>query len=286
MVLDESYTLADGTPVPRLGLGTWMIDDDRAAQAVRDAVGLGYRMVDTAQAYGNEAGVGEGVRTCGVPREELFVGSKIAAEIKDHDRAAASIDATLAAMGLDYLDQMIIHSPEPWDSFHNGAEHYLEGNLEVWAALEEAQKAGKVREIGVSNFMVADLDNILDHATVRPAVNQVLCHVGSVPSDVMAHCAENSILVEAYSPVAHGALLGSPELAVMAARYGVSVPQLCIRYVLQLGCVALPKTADPAHMASNAAVDFTISDTDMTALDAMGDVDYGADARFPVFSGR
>lgn len=117
-------------------------------------------------------------------------------------------------------------------------------------------------------------------------MNQVLCHVGSVPSDVMAHCAENSILVEAYSPVAHGALLDSPELAVMAARYGVSVPQLCIRYVLQLGCVALLKTADPAHMASNAAVDFTISDTDMAALDAMGDVDYGADARFPVFSGR
>ena len=153
MILEETYKLADGTAIPKLGLGTWLIDDDKAAQAVRDAVDCGYRLIDTAQAYGNEAGVGEGVRTASVPREQLFVGSKIAAELKDYDSAKKSIDETLEKMGLDYLDQMIIHSPEPWGHFHNGSNHYYHGNLEVWRALEEAKETGKVREIGVSNFL-------------------------------------------------------------------------------------------------------------------------------------
>lgn len=110
-ILDEKYTLADGTDIPRIGLGTWLMDDAEAAGAVRDAVACGYRMIDTAQAYGNETGVGEGVRTCGVPRDRLFIGSKVAAELKDYESARASIDETLQKMGLDYLDQMIIHSP-------------------------------------------------------------------------------------------------------------------------------------------------------------------------------
>lgn len=116
-MLQETYTLTNGVQIPKLGLGTWFIDDDKAAQAVRDAVALGYRLIDTAQAYGNERGVGEGVRTCGAAREELFVASKVAAELKTYDSAAASIDETLRKMGLDYLDQMIIHSPQPWSEF-------------------------------------------------------------------------------------------------------------------------------------------------------------------------
>lgn len=287
MVLDETYTLADGAKIPRMGLGTWMIPDgDTVAQAVRDAVTLGYRMIDTAQAYGNEAGVGEGVRTSGVARDQLFVGSKVEAGIKDYKGAAASIDRTLQVMGLDYLDQMIIHAPEPWGEFHNGEDHYFEGNLEVWRALTEAKAAGKVRHIGVSNFLPEDLANICDNATEKPEMNQILLHVGHTPQELLDYCAERDILVEAYSPIAHGALLGNGDLETMAARYGVTLPQLCVAYVLQLGTVALPKTANPAHMESNATIDFTISDEDMAALRAMEGVDYGDDAAFPVFSGR
>src|SRR4051812_7888754 len=149
MVLDETYTLSNEVSIPKLGLGTWFIDDDRAAQAVRDAISIGYRNIDSAQAYGNERGVGEGVRTSGVAREELFVSTKVAAEIKSYDKAAASIEASLAKLGLDYIDLMLIHSPQPWRDFRGG--DYADGNREVWRALEDAYKAGKLRAIGVSN---------------------------------------------------------------------------------------------------------------------------------------
>ena len=286
MILNETFTLADGTTIPKLGLGTWFIDDDKAAEAVRDAVALGYRLIDTAQAYGNERGVGEGVRTCGVVREELFVASKVAAELKTYEEAAASIDETLGRMGLDYLDQMIIHSPQPWTEFRV-ERRYFEENREVWRALEDAQTAGKVRVIGVSNFLRDDLESLLAGCRVRPAVNQILLHIGNTDSELLEYCAGQGILAEAYSPIAHGEALKNPAIAEMAARYGVSVAQLCIRYAIQLGAVALPKTADPGHMRENAAVDFEISEKDMDALRNVERFrDYGAFNVFPVFSGK
>lgn len=144
MILQETYTLANGIAIPKLGLGTWFIDNNKAAQAVRTAVELGYRLIDTAQAYGNEQGVGEGIRTCGLKREELFVASKVAAEHKTYEDAARSIDETLEKMGLTYLDQMLIHSPQPWREFRT-ERRYFQENRAVWCALEDAQAAGKVR---------------------------------------------------------------------------------------------------------------------------------------------
>lgn len=286
MITKEYYTLATGVRIPKLGLGTWFIPDDKAAEAVRAAVGLGYRLIDTAQAYGNERGVGEGVRTCGVPREELFVASKVAAELKTYDAAAGSIDETLDKMGLTYLDQMIIHSPQPWSEFRAEKRYFAE-NKEVWRALEDAQAAGKVRVIGVSNFLRDDLENLLDDCRVRPMVNQILLHIGNTDEALLDFCRAEGILAEAYSPIAHGEALKNPAIAAMAEKYGVSAAQLCIRYVLQLGTVALPKTADPAHMAGNADVDFTTSDADMDALvHAEHIADYGAFNVFPVFSGK
>lgn len=151
MILQETYKLENGTKIPKLGLGTWCIDNDKAAQTVRTAVTLGYRLIDTAQAYENEQGVGEGIRSCSVSREELFVASKVAAELKTYEAAAASIEETLEKMGLDYLDQMIIHAPQPWNEFRDTKRYFAE-NKAVWRALEDAQAAGKVRVIGVSNF--------------------------------------------------------------------------------------------------------------------------------------
>lgn len=283
-VLEETYTLSNGVEIPKLGLGTWFIDDDKAAEAVRAAVRIGYRNIDTAQAYGNERGVGEGVRTSGVPREELFVSTKLAAEIKDYDQALAAIDGSLEKLGLDHIDLMLIHSPQPWDDFRGG--DYAQGNRAAWRALEEAHQAGKIRAIGVSNFQQHDLENIVEGATVVPHVNQLLVHAGNTPAELLAFCESRQILVEAYSPIAHGAILENAEVRSMAERYGVSVPQLCIRYTLQLGTVSLPKTANPEHMRSNADVDFDITDTDMNALRDLRDVDYGDHSAFPVFSGK
>lgn len=283
-ILNETYTLSNNIMIPKLGLGTWFIDDDKAAQAVRDAVEIGYRNIDTAQAYGNERGVGEGIRTAGVAREVLFVSTKLAAEIKDYDAAVAAIEGSLAALDIGYIDLMLIHAPQPWDDFRGG--DYSEGNLAAWRALEEAHQVGKIRAIGVSNFLEPDLENILDHGTVAPHVNQILVHAGNTPSDLIAYCEEKSILVQAYSPIAHGEILNNPTVQAIAAKYAVSVPQLCIRYTLQLGTVSLPKTTNPDHMRTNAEVDFEITTEDMETLRTLDERDYGEHAVFPVYSGK
>lgn len=286
MILQETYKLENGVKIPKLGLGTWCIDNDKAAQAVRTAVALGYRLIDTAQAYKNEQGVGEGIRSCGVPREELFVASKVAAELKTYEAAAASIEETLKKMGLDYLDQMIIHAPQPWSEFRDTKRYFAE-NKAVWRALEDAQTAGKVRVIGVSNFLKDDLENLLSDCRVQPMVNQILLHISNTDQELLNFCKEQHIQVEAYSPIAHGEALKNPVIAQMAKKYGVSAAQLCVRYVLQLGTVALPKTADPQHMAENAAVDFVLTPEDMAALMQMEHIaDYGEFSFFPVFSGK
>lgn len=282
--LTETYTLSNGVEIPKLGLGTWFIDDDEAPGAVIAAIEAGYRNIDTAQAYGNERGVGEGVRESGVARDELFVSTKLAAEIKDYDEAVAAIDGSLSTMGLDYIDLMLIHAPQPWENFRDG--DYAEGNLAAWKALEEAHQTGKVRAIGVSNFLPADLDNIIANAATAPHVNQILVHAGNTPSDLLAYCESRGIVVEAYSPIAHGEILHNADVKAIAENYGVTVPQLCIRYTIQLGAVSLPKTANPDHMRSNAEVDFMISAEDMDALRDLRERDYGDASTFPVFSGK
>jgi len=282
-ILNETYTLSNGVTVPKLGLGTWFIDNDKAADAVRAAIEIGYRNIDTAQAYGNERGVGEGVRTSGIGREELFVSTKLAAEIKDYDAAAAAIDGSLDALGLERIDLMLIHSPQPWKDFRGG--DYTDGNRQAWRALEDAHRAGKLRAIGVSNFLQEDLEKLLEGSASVPHANQVLVHAGNTPSELMAYCANRNILVEAYSPIAHGEILRNPDVQAMAGKYGVSVPQLCIRYTLQLGAVSLPKTENPDHMRSNADVDFVIAESDMIALRELRARDYGASSVFPIYGG-
>ena len=287
MMMNETYTLANGLAIPKLGLGTWLIDDDKVADAVKAAVDGGYRLIDTAQAYGNERGVGEGVRGCGVPREQLFVGSKVAAEHKTYESAARSIDETLTKMGLDYLDQMIIHSPQPWVEVNQSDNRYVEGNRAAWRALEDAYKAGKVKAIGISNFQIGDIESLLETAEIKPMVNQILLHISNTPLELVDYCQQNGIAVEAYSPIAHGEILHQPDIQAMADKYGVSVPQLCIRYTLQLGTISLPKTANPAHMRTNAAVGFEISAADMETLKHFQPIEsYGASSGFPVYGGK
>lgn len=285
-MLNEHYTLSNGVKIPKLGLGTWMIPNENAAQAVKDAVTLGYRLIDTAQAYGNEQGVGEGVRECDVERSEIFLTSKVAAENKSYESAAKSIDETLAKTGLDYIDMMIIHSPQPWAEFRDEKRYFAE-NKAVWRALEDAYDAGKIRAIGVSNFLIDDLQNILEDCRIKPMVNQILTHIANTPLELIEYCEKNGILCEAYSPIAHGEALKNGVIVETAKKYGVTPARLCIRYTLQLGMVSLPKTGNPQHMKDNAAVDFVISDADMETLKHVEKIkDYGEYTFFPVFSGK
>ena len=286
MILEEKFKLSNGVEIPKLGLGTWFISDDAVVQAVKDAVNLGYRHIDTAQAYQNESGVGKGIKTCGAKREDLFVTTKLAAEVKSYNEAVESIDGSLKKLGLDYIDMMIIHSPKPWAKFHEN-DPYFEGNREAWKALEEAYKAGKLRAIGLSNFEKEDVDNILESCNVKPMVNQILVHISNTPKELIQYCKGKDILVEAYSPIGHGELLKKEEVAEMAKKYNVSVPQLGIRYCLELDLLPLPKTANPDHMKNNADVDFVISEEDMETLKNMPPMeDYGEAGMFPVYGGK
>ncbi|HZJ60657.1 MAG TPA: aldo/keto reductase, partial [Chitinophagaceae bacterium] len=281
MILEENYSLSNGVEIPKLGLGTWFISNENVVQAVKDAAKIGYRHIDTAQAYQNEGGVGEGVRTCGVNRQDMFVTTKLAAEVKAYKDAVASIDSSLGRLGLDYIDLMMIHSPKPWSEYL-GDTSFFEGNREAWRALEEAYKAGKVRAIGLSNFEKADIDNILDYCSVKPMVNQILVHISNTPKEVIQYCQDEGLLVEAHSPIGHGELLKNQEVTAVAKRYKVSVPQLGIRYCLQLGLLPIPKTANPTHMKTNAEVDFIISDSDMQILKNVAQIeDYGNASKFP-----
>lgn len=285
-ILSETYMLSNGVRIPKLGLGTWMIDDPDAAEAVVKAIEIGYRHIDTAQGYGNERGVGEGVRNCGLKRDEIFVTTKLDAGIKDYDGTQAAIERSLNMMELDYIDLLLIHAPQPWTDFRED-KRYDEGNIAAWCAMEKAYKAGRIRAIGVSNFQERDIENIIANSDVKPMVNQVLAHISNTPFSLIDYCREHEILVEAYSPIGHGEMMKNGVVAEMALRYGVSAAQLCVRYCLQLGLLPLPKTANPAHMVQNADVNFTISEEDMHTLRNIEPIrNYGEGAVFPVFGGK
>lgn len=284
MVLNEKQTLLNGNEIPVMGAGVWMIDNEDVAQVVKDALDLGYRHIDTAQSYLNEEGVGRAIRESGIPRKEIFVTTKLEGDIKNYDKAVTEIDKSLERLDMDYVDLMLIHSPQPWAHFREEDNHFFEGNLEAWRALEEAYEAGKIKAIGVSNFQQIDLENLIENGKVKPMVNQVLAHITNVPTDVIEYSQSQDIVVEAYSPIAHGAILDHPTIKEIAEKYEVSSAQLSLRYVLQLDMVALPKSTNKDHMRDNTALDFTISDEDMRTLNELPLIEnYGDDHDMPVF---
>lgn len=268
----NNILLNTGYKIPQIALGVWQIPEDIVAGVVECAIENGYRHIDTAQAYGNEKGVGEGIKRCiekGIlKREEIFVTSKVLAETKKYEEAAASIDESLEKLGTGYIDLMLIHCPQPWDEFTLKDYRYFQENKAVWKALEEAVKAGKVRTIGVSNFRIDDIENVLSDCEIRPAVNQCSAQIGHTPLEVFEYCQKEGIAFEAYCPNGHGDTLKDPKVIELAARYGVSPAQLCIRYVYQLGMIALPKSTNPDHIKANLDIDFEISEEDMEMLKA------------------
>lgn len=274
--LTDAVTLANGQTIPQVGFGTWLLKEgDECYRAVSDALRLGYRHIDTARAYHNEASVGRAIRDSGIPREEIYVTSKLPAEAKSYEAALAEFETTMAEIGLDHLDLYLVHAPWPWDEMGKDCR---EENKVVWRAMEEFLASGRVKAIGVSNFGPDDLASLLPTCTTVPAVDQIRWFVGLDPSDTVAACAGHGIVVEAYSPFAHGLIVNHPEIADIAGRYGVSAPQLCIRYLLQKGAVVLPKATTTAHIRQNGELDFRITNSDMAVLDAMRDTDKHADA--------
>lgn len=276
--------LNNGKDIPMVGLGTWLINNDKVDQVIKDAVSLGYRHIDTAQAYENEEGIGRGIKDCGVAREELFITSKIRAEYKTYEEAKSSIDESLKKLGLDYIDLMIIHAPTPWNEFRETDKNYFKENLEVWKALEDAYDEGKVKAIGVSNFHIEDLDNIINNCRIKPMVNQVLSHVGQTPFDLIDYCNKNNIVVEAYSPIAHGEAYRIKEVENIAKKNNKSFAQVCLKHQLQLGLVVLPKASGFVHLKENIDLDFELSEQEMNILNLVRPLDdYGEHDLFPVF---
>ena len=272
----------NGVEAPTLAYGTWLINDKDAEGCVETALRCGYRHIDTAQAYGNEEGVGRGIKKSGLKREEIFVTTKVQAEHKTYQKAKDSIDESLNKLGLDYIDLILIHCPQPWMEFR-GKKRYFKENIEVWKALEDAYKEGKVRAIGVSNFLIDDLENIFNNCEIKPMANQILLHIGNTPIDVLKFSQENDVVVEAYSPIAHGAALKNKTIIKMAEKYHVSVPQLCIKYTLQLDTISIPKASSEAHIKSNMDLDFEIYEEDMVELIKLNETNYGLDSFWPVF---
>ncbi|HMN79338.1 MAG TPA: aldo/keto reductase [Burkholderiaceae bacterium] len=265
--MSPAFTLSNGVAIPGIGIGTWQIPDGAATyDAVAFALANGYRHVDTARAYGNEASVGRALRDSRLPRDEVFITSKLPAEIKDAAAARASFEATMQALQLDRLDLYLIHAPWPWN--RRGQDHARQ-NSEVWRVFENLYEAGRVRAIGVSNFDVNDLRKIMADCRVAPMVDQIKFFIGNTQHELVDFCRAHDIQVEGYSPLATGALLGNADVRALAERHGVSVAQICIRYVLQKGVVALPKSVTPARIIQNRQVDFQIGAEDMDRLDRL-----------------
>ena len=247
-VLTETFTLSNGVEIPKVGFGTWQIPDgDETYDSVRTALDAGYRHIDTAAAYGNEGSVGRAVRDSGIPRDEIFITTKLRAEIKDADGARAAFERSTSTLDLGVIDLYLIHAPWPWT--HIGSDHRA-GNIEVWKVFEELYAAERVRSIGVSNFVVRDLESLTGATDVVPHADQIRWFVGHTEPETTAWCEQHGVLVEGYSPLATGKLLGDDRLAGIAEKYGVSVAQLSIRYLLEHGVLPLPKSVTPDRIFS------------------------------------
>ena len=258
------YTLSNGIKIPSVGFGTWQTPNGEvAAQAVQDAIEAGYRHIDTAQAYGNERGVGEGIRRSGIARSELFVTTKLTNDNHFYDITKTSFEQSLADLGLDYVDLFLIHWPRPL----NVRDRWQEANAETWRAMEELYEEGKIRALGISNFQPHHIDALLQTARIKPVVNQIRLCPGCTQDKLVEYSRSLGMILEGYSPLGTGKIFDVEEVRNIADKYGKSVAQVCIRWSLQMGFLPLPKSVNKERIVSNLDVfDFELSDADMAYL--------------------
>jgi 2,5-diketo-D-gluconate reductase A len=253
--------LNDGHSIPQIGLGTSPLNDAEVAPAVVSAIEAGYRHIDTAYRYGNERGVGQGIRDSGIPREELFVTTKLDGQFQGADRAVAGLAESLERLGLDYVDLLLIHWPLPQ------RDEYVS----TWQTFEKLHAAGKARSIGVSNFKPAHIERLLAETSIRPVANQIQLNPGITRPEQRAYDAAQGIVTVAWSPLSQGReLLGHPTLAALAAKYGKTPGQIVLRWHVELGNVAIPKSANPTRQRENIDVfDFALTDDEVAAITAL-----------------
>ena len=262
----DKFILNDKVEIPAVGLGTWQSPKTDAYNAVRAAIDCGYRHVDTAYAYDNEDAVGKAVKECGVPREQIFITTKLPSDIKSYDGAKEYCERSLKALGVDYLDLYLIHAPWPWSDVGIDC---TQGNIEAWKAMIDLKKEGKLRSVGVSNFNGEQIDSLINATGVVPSVNQIRFFIGNTQEPIWKYCKDKGILVEAYSPLATGKIMEIAEIREIAERLGVSLAQLCIKYCLQRGTLPLPKSVTPSRIADNIKLDFQIPESDMALLNGI-----------------
>ena len=262
----NNMKLNNGTIIPLIGYGTWLIEQPIAKECVLNALKLGYRHIDSAQAYGNEVGVGEAMRESKIDRKDIYLTTKVAAEIKSYQEAKDSIEASLKRLNVGYIDLILIHCPQPWKEYGSDKKYYQE-NIEVYKAMEEYYEKGLIKSLGVSNFSIDDLEHLLPYVKVKPVINQIPVHIEHTDLELIKYCKSHGIQVEAYCPNGHGRILDNPVIKEVADKHHVSVAQVCIRYTIELDTISLPKSTSLGHMKENLEVfDFNLDADDMKKL--------------------
>lgn len=256
-----TITLNDGRQIPQLGFGVFQIEPGRTADKVAAALDVGYRHIDTAQMYGNEEGVGKAIADSGIPRDELWITTKLNNDGHGREQAVRRLDESLAALGLDHVDLYLIHWPQP------GQDRYVE----TWQGFEDAKQAGKARSIGVSNFQIPHLDRLAAETSTVPAVNQIEFHPHLVQRELREYLRQHDVALEAWSPIGQGkGLLETPELTELARRHGKSPAQVVLRWHVQLGNIVFPKSNNPERIRENFEIfDFSLSDDDLAAIESL-----------------
>lgn len=262
--LNDAFVLNNGVKIPCIGFGTWDLPDTEiTVNAVKAALAAGYRHIDCAPLYGNQPSVARALREANLAREELFINSKLWNSDRGYDKVLRAFDASLAQLGLDYLDMYLIH----WPATARQCANWREVNADTWRAFEKLYREGRVRAIGVSNFKPHHLTPLLETATVPPMVNQIEYHPGQLQAQVTDFCRSHNILVEAWSPLGEGAMLHNATMVEIARAYNKSVAQVCIKWCLQNGILPLPRSGNAAHIVENAAVfDFELAPQDVQRI--------------------
>lgn len=260
----EYYILANGVKIPKIAFGTWQITGQDAYTSTTYALKAGYVHIDTALAYTNEQEIGRAIKDSKIKREDIFITSKLPAEIKGYQETLDAFNKTITNLQVEYLDLYLIHAPWPWNEI---GKNCTNGNIESWNAMIYLYKTGKIKAIGVSNFSNTDIDALIKATNFTPLVNQIYYHPGCRRYDIEKYCHEHNILVEAYSPFATGRIFKSIELQEIAKKYNVSVARLALRWCLERNTLPLPKSTHQDRIIDNLNLDFEISNEDLDLID-------------------
>lgn len=283
----EIITLNNWIKIPKLWFWTRLITREDAYNSVLKALSIWYRHIDTAEAYRNEIEVWRAIKDSWISRKEIFLTTKLHAESKTYEDSIQYIEESFKKLWVDYIDLMIIHSPQPRDKVNQSEDRFFKWNIEAYKALENYYKKWKIKAIWVSNFQQIDIENILNNCQIVPAVNQILCHISNTPFELISYCKSKWIMVEAYSPIAHWEILKNEKIMHIAEKYWVSTAQICVKYTLQLWLISLPKARIEEHMMQNFNMNFEILEQDMELLKNFDKIqNYWKSSFFPVYGGK